>query len=365
MFVLRAMDLTRASAAEEVEIARQSGAISSLRQTSSRMAWLQSTYGSVQTLVVSLVMLVVLAVGGIEVSRGATTLGELASFYVAAVLFAGSMNVFWTALPTFVAGNRSLTHVDDLLSVPDAAEYSGERKFEFRGGVRLEDVHFGYDAPLLRGVNFSIEPGEVVSLHGPNGAGKTTIVHLLLGWLKPQSGVVLADEQPYEGLDLRDLLGGIGLLPQDPLIFAGTVAENIGYGSRTASDAAIASAAAITGVDEIVGDTQNGFNTRVGEDGQTLSGGERQRIAIARALVHDPAMLIMDEPTNHLDVNDFRAILRRIREKSPSMSILIISHDQSVTARTDAIYRLDNGVLTRTPKGWSSPIDDPRVLEPL
>jgi len=347
MFVLRAMDLTRASAAEAVETDRQSKSISTLRETSSRMAWLQSAYGSVQTLVVSLVMLVVLAVGGVEVSRGNTSLGELASFYVAAVLFAGSMNVFWTSLPTVVAGNRSLRHVDELLTVSLESPYSGETRFRFGGGVQLDDVHFAYDTPLLSGVSMTIEPGELVSLHGPNGAGKTTIVHLILGWLKPAAGAVLADGRPYDGLYLPDLLGGIGLLPQDPLVFAGTIAENVGYGAQPVTAESLNSATTMSGADEIFRDSPAGLETRIGDDGQTLSGGERQRIALARALVHRPSLLILDEPTNHLDVNDFRDILRRIRKSSPSISILIISHDQSIIGDADAMYRLDEGVLSR------------------
>jgi len=347
MFVLRAMDLTRASAAEASELERQSKSISSLRRTSSRMAWLQSAYGSIQTLVISLVMLVVLAVGGVEVSRGNTSLGELASFYVAAVLFAGSMNVFWTALPTVVAGNRSLGHIDELLGVQEKSPYSGGKSFVFAGGVRLGNVHFGYDSPLLRGVDLAIEPGQVVSLHGPNGAGKTTIVHLLLGWLKPQSGTVYADGMDYSALHLPDLLAGVGLLPQDPLVFAGTIAENIGYGARDVADESVRVVAKITGADEVIARSSAGLETQIGEEGQTLSGGERQRIAIARALVRNPALLIMDEPTNHLDSKDFRTILDRIRTASPSMSILIISHDQSIIDEADAIYRLDNGLVTR------------------
>ena len=347
MFVLRAMDLTRAAAAEVVETDRQSKSISTLRETSSRMAWLQSAYGSVQTLVVSLVMLVVLAVGGVEVSRGNTSLGELASFYVAAVLFAGSMNVFWTSLPTVVAGNRSLRHVDELLTMSRESPYSGETRFRFDGSVRLDDVHFAYDTPLLRGVSITIEPGELVALHGPNGAGKTTIVHLILGWLKPASGAVLADGRPYDGLYLPDLLSGIGLLPQDPLVFAGTIAENVGYGAQPVTPASLKAATTISGADQIFRESPAGLETLIGEDGQTLSGGERQRIAISRALVHRPSLLIMDEPTNHLDVNDFRDILRRIRESSPSMSILIISHDQSIIGEADTVYRLNEGVLSR------------------
>lgn len=348
MFVLRTMDLTRASAAEASELFRQDKTITTLRRTSSRMAWLQSAYGGIQTLVISLVLLVVLAVGGVEVSRGQTTLGQLASFYVAAVLFAGAMNTFWTSLPIVVAGNRSLGNIDELLSLDQAPPYSGETRFTFAGAVQLDDVHFGYDnVPLLRGVTLAIEPGQIVSLHGPNGAGKTTIVHLLLGWQRPQSGSVLADGKPYESIYLGDLLSNIGLLPQDPVIFAGTIAENVAYGSRPVLSEAVKEVIHVAGADDLVDGLPAGIDTPIGDEGQTISGGERQRIALARALVHRPALLIMDEPTNHLPASDFSAILRRIRERSPSMSILIISHDQSVIDEADAIYRLDDGTVSR------------------
>jgi ATP-binding cassette subfamily B protein len=364
LFVLRTMDLTRASAAEASELARQDKSTSQLRQTSSRMAWLQSAYGGIQTLVISLVMLVVLAVGGVEVSNGEISLGELASFYVAALLFAGAMNTFWTALPTAVAGNRSLRNIDELLSLEQSSPYSGETRFEFTGRLELDDVHFGYDnVPLLRGITFAIEPGEIVSLHGPNGAGKTTIVQLLLGWQKPQLGRVLADGQPYDTLDLGDLLAGVGLLPQDPVIFAGSIEDNIAYGRKNVSTEQMNDVTRIAGVDGLIAGLPDGLATRIGEEGQTISGGERQRIALARALVHSPALVIMDEPTNHLDAADFRTILQGITERSPSTSILIISHDQSVIDEADAIYRLDQGVLSRrvTSRRMASSTGEPSV----
>ncbi len=364
MFVLRTMDLTHASAAEASELTRQDKSTAELRESSSRMAWLQSAYGGIQALVISLVMLVVLAVGGVEVSSGDISLGELASFYVAALLFAGAMNTFWTALPTAVAGNRSLRNIDELLSIEQSSPYSGGTRFTFGGGLQLEDVHFGYDdIPLLRGVSLAIEPGQIVSLHGPNGAGKTTIVQLLLGWQKPLSGRLLADGKPYEDLYLPDLLSGVGLLPQDPVIFAGTIAENIDYGRESVSAEQMRDVVRITGATGLVDGLASGLKTLIGEDGQTISGGERQRIALARALVHQPALLIMDEPTNHLDASDFRAILQRITERSPSMSILIISHDQSVIDEAEAIYRLDKGELSRrvTSRRMASSTGEPSV----
>jgi ABC-type bacteriocin/lantibiotic exporter with double-glycine peptidase domain len=274
------------------------------------------------------------------------------------------MNTFWTALPTAVAGNRSLRNIDELLSVEQSSPYLGEARFKFGGAVQLDDVHFGYDnIPLLRGVSLAIEPGQVVSLHGPNGAGKTTIVQLLLGWQKPQLGRLLADEQAYESLFLPDLLSGVGLLPQDPVIFAGTIAENIAYGRESVSGEAMREVVTVAGAEGLIDGLPTGLDTLIGEDGQTISGGERQRIALARALVHKPALLIMDEPTNHLDVSDFRTILERIRERSPSMSILIISHDQSVIDEADAVYRLDKGALSRrvTSRRIASSTGEPSV----
>jgi ATP-binding cassette subfamily B protein len=348
MFVLRTMDLTRASAAEASELARQEKATSELRETSSQMAWLQSAYGGIQALVVSLVMLVILAVGGVEVSNGDISLGELASFYVAALLFAGAMNTFWTALPTAVAGNRSLRNIDDLLSLEESSAYEGEMRFKFAGALQLENVHFGYgDEVLLNGVSLTIDAGQIVSLQGPNGAGKTTIVQLLLGWQKPRSGRVLADGRPYEILYLPDLLAGVGLLPQDPVIFAGTMAENIAYGRQSVIADEMCEVIAVVAADALVKKLSNGLDTLIGAEGQTISGGERQRIALARALIRDPALLIMDEPTNHLDVSDFRVVLQRIKERSPGMSILIISHDQSVIEEADSVYRLEGGTISR------------------
>ncbi len=348
LFALRTMDLARASAAERGEMARQDGAMSALRETSGRMAWLQSAYGAIQTLVVSLVMLVVLAAGGVMVSRGQSSLGDLASFYVAAVLFAGAMNTFWSALPTVFAGNRSLGNIDDFLQLSLHPPYSGRERFNFRGGVRMANVRFGYDdISLLDGIDLDIGPGDFVALHGPNGAGKTTIVHLLLGWQRPDSGNLLADNRPYEAILLNDLLSRIGLLPQDPVIFAGTVSENVAYGRADVLDGAVVKALETVGGEDLLARLPAGVATLIGNEGHTLSGGERQRIGLARALIHQPALLILDEPTNHLDTGEFVATLRNIRNASPQMSVLIVSHDQPVIEEADTVYMLEGGALSR------------------
>ncbi|HEY3258200.1 MAG TPA: ABC transporter ATP-binding protein, partial [Gemmatimonadaceae bacterium] len=348
LFVLRGMDLTRTLNAESFELNRQRVTLDELRIASGRMAWLHAAYGSVQESIVALSLIAVLGIGGIAVARSDITLGALASFYVASTLFAGSANTIWRSIPVVLAGNASLLSIVDLLGVHAAKPYAGAAPIEFTGSIRFHDVSFSYGTePLLENVNLEISPGEIVLIRGPNGSGKTTLVRLLLGLERPHTGELFADGRPYDEISLAGVLRRSGVVPQDPLIFPGTVVENIAYGRPEAGTDNISLAAERAGVDDLVTHLPTGYETRVGDDGHLLSGGERQRIAIARALLGEPVLLVLDEPTNHLDSNAVRDLMRKLRTLPQRPAILIISHDPALASETDSLYILADRTLGR------------------
>jgi ABC-type bacteriocin/lantibiotic exporter with double-glycine peptidase domain len=214
--------------------------------------------------------------------------------------------------------------------------------------VTLRDVGFGYSPEMLiSGVNLKIKPGARIAVIGANGSGKTTIANLILGLYKPQSGVLYAGEVPYEEADLIAMRRNIGVVSQHPLLFSGTVFENVAYGNGTLNMEQVIGNCRKAGAHEFIMKLKGSYYAQIGEDGTLLSGGECQRIAIARAIAGDPKLLILDEPTNHLDADAVSEIIGNIIQGAQFPSILIISHDMEVVRNANEIFRLEEGMLLR------------------
>ena len=215
-----------------------------------------------------------------------------------------------------------------------------------RGDVRFEHVTFAYgpDLPtVLHDVSFHIAPGEVVALVGPSGAGKTTVASLITRFWDVPNGMVTLDGIDIRRLSLLDLRGAVGLVPQEPALFSGTVRDNIAYARPDASDADVIAAAKAAHAWEFIERLQDGLETRVGERGVKLSGGQRQRIAIARVFLKDPAVVLLDEATSSLDSESERLVNSAMEELLTGRSTLIIAHRLSTVRRADRLLVLDGG----------------------
>jgi subfamily B ATP-binding cassette protein MsbA len=210
----------------------------------------------------------------------------------------------------------------------------------------VENVTFRYSPALpdaLYDVSFRIEPGETVALVGPSGAGKTTIAALLPRFWDASEGRVLIEGIDVRELALEELRGAIGIVPQEPTLFSGTVRENIAYARPGASEADITAAARAAHATEFIDRLPQGFDTRVGERGEKLSGGQRQRLAIARVFLKDPAIVILDEATSSLDSESERLVGEAMEELLRGRSTLIIAHRLSTVRRADRVIVLDRG----------------------
>jgi subfamily B ATP-binding cassette protein MsbA len=212
--------------------------------------------------------------------------------------------------------------------------------------VRIERVSFRYaadHAEALHDVSFRIAPGETVALVGPSGAGKTTVAALLPRFWDVSVGRILIDGIDVRELALEELRGAIGIVPQEPTLFSGTVRENIAYARPEATDAEIVAAARAAHAIEFIERLPQGFDTRVGERGVKLSGGQRQRLAIARVFLKDPAIVILDEATSSLDSESERLVGEAMEELLRGRSTLIIAHRLSTVRRADRVVVLDRG----------------------
>ena len=343
---LQRMGLTQEQGAAAMEVARREAELADLGAKSQAMATGFLLNGQLNETLMNAAGIALLVAGALAIMDGTMTMGDFVAFYAAAGLLNGQLGSLAGSLPDLLSGNEALRKLRQLREADAMHPYEGRRVLDFAGTVAFENVSFGYGGnELLRNVDFRIRPGEIVLIAGANGAGKSTMLQLLLGFWRPSSGRLLADGMLYDELDMIAFRQALGFVPQRPEIVAGSIQENLCYGRPTADGTMAAAAAALSGADEFIARLPDGMQTQVGEDGGRLSGGERQKLAIARAIVARPRLLILDEPTNHLVSTAMTEILGRLRERYPDSAILIVSHDRDIATCADRVLVLRDGSL--------------------
>ncbi len=341
--VLRAMDLIRIHGAEKLEMERLDRRSAELETAGvARSVW-SNVYAVTQSTLLVLAGASVLIVGGVLVVQERLSLGDLISFYAGFALLRGPLAGIAIRVPAVIEGMTSLRHLIELLDEPETRPYTGTRPIRSSGHIKLVDVTFAYDTePVLHGVSLELERGKVTAVAGPNGSGKSTIVNLILGFYRPQRGEILADGIPYPDVDLVTLRRSMGVVPQQTILLNGSVLDNVTYGRGDVDEAAVRAALEVAEAD-FVWRLPDGLETEVGEEGVFLSGGQRQRLAIARAVIHRPAILILDEPTNHLDRASMESVMANIAALRPRPAVLLISHRPEVLDAVDELVELKEG----------------------
>lgn len=280
------------------------------------------------------------------VANGTFDAGELLAFVIYTFIIGFSISGLGEIYAQLQRSVGSSERVLDILEQNDESHaYSGPRKL--LGQIDFENVRFAYptrpEIEVLRGLNFSILPGEKIALVGQSGAGKSTILNLLMRFYTVNDGAIRVDGHDVKSFELRAYRENLGIVPQEVILFGGTIYENIAYGRPNASDQEIRDAAAKANALEFIESFPDGFQTVVGERGVKLSGGQRQRIAIARAILKDPAILILDEATSSLDVKSEALVQQALEKLMEGRTSIVIAHRLSTIKKVDRIFVIQEG----------------------
>jgi ATP-binding cassette subfamily B protein len=295
----------------------------------------------------------VLYFGARQVLAGNLSVGDLTVFVAYLGLF---LSPLWALSrqvnqigKSLVSGERI---VELLTAEPSVKDSPNARPAPpLAGRVTFEDVRFAYEegtGEVLRGVSFDVEPGSRVALVGVSGAGKTTVTSLLARLYDPQGGRVLVDGEDIKNFTLKSLRDSVTFVPQEPMLFRATVAENISYGKPGASMTEIEEAARLAGADGFIRELPEGYETVLSERGESLSGGQRQRVSIARAMLRDTAILILDEPQSGLDAEAAEAVEENWRVLTEGRTTFVIAHELRLVRGVDRLLVLDDGRLAET-----------------
>ena len=314
-------------------------------ETHAEMIW--ATYYPPLMFAIQLGTLIVWYVGGLDMLTGTMTLGTLIAFH-------GYLAMFYQPLryvsPLINWASRSMTAAERLFEVIDSQPEQlddGTLKAmpNITGEVKFHNMTFGYEShkPVLRDINLHVKPGEMIGLVGHSGAGKSTLINLICRFYTPDSGRLEIDGEDIKQINLNDLRQQIGVVLQEPYLFSGTIAENIAYAHPDAPMEDIITAAKAANAHEFIVKFPDGYDAEVGERGGSLSGGERQRISIARAILHNPRILILDEATSSVDVETEKKIQQAIDRLVQNRTTFAIAHRLSTLRNADRLFVIEKG----------------------
>lgn len=329
-FILKFYDLIKMSSAELKEFSKQKSLLFSVQKSSKNVAWNATAYNTIQGNLMVIGGFVILLLGGLQVMNGQISLGALVSFYVILNVTSSYFKTIITFIPVLVEGQNSIKSLHTILE-KDEIKATSLNDVCFQESICFKDVGFSYgdgESPTLSNINFEIMKHQIFGISGKSGSGKTTLIKLLIGIYPIKSGQILIDGQSINTLNLEKFRKRIGFLPQDPLFFPGTIYDNLVYGLDKIDSAEIEFYCNKCLIHDFIISLPYGYQTEIGNSGNKISGGQKQRLAIARALIRKPEVLVLDEPDKNLDEKSILEILDYI--KQTKITTILITHNSNV-----------------------------------
>lgn len=347
---LSGIRVVKAFVREDSEFARFTKRNHEWRDAAVRAEQTWQTQFGLMNLCVVLGTLILWSYGGWMVVAHKLSFGQFFVLNAYLSMIYGPMQWFAQVNNWFSRAMAGAERVFEVLDMEPETRSGDGVKSDVAGRVEFNNVRFGYDKsnPVIKGVSFVVEPGEMIGLVGHSGAGKSTTINLIARFYEPDTGSILIDGHDYRDLDLHDYRRQIGIVLQEPFLFGGTIADNIAYGKPGASFDEIMEAAKAANAHDFILSKPDGYDTMVGERGARLSGGERQRISIARAILHNPKILILDEATSSVDVETEQLIQQAIQRLIAGRTTFAIAHRLSTLRNADRLLVLERGEISET-----------------
>ncbi|NET32904.1 MAG: ABC transporter ATP-binding protein [Cyanothece sp. SIO1E1] len=350
--VFNGIRLVQAFAAEDYETQRFSRAAERNRQAKYSAAWWRAVQFPVIGFLYALSILLLLLLGTWQISVGGLTPADFGRYVAAVLLLIDPIAHLTDNYNEFKQGQASVDRIFELLAIQPAVLQKPDAKIlpPVTGKVEYRQVGFGYrsDQPVLKDLSLLAFPGEAIALVGPSGAGKTTLMNLLPRFYDPEVGQILIDGIDIQSVTLKSLRRQIGIVPQENILFSGTIAQNIAFGQAHFDLDVVQAAAKVANAHQFISQFPDGYQTWVGERGVNLSGGQKQRVAIARAVLLNPRILILDEATSALDSESETLVQEALERLMQDRTVFIIAHRLATVRRADRILVIEQGQVVES-----------------
>lgn len=347
MEMVELVPVTRAHALEETETKKLGSQLKNVAEHGFKLDMIQSFFGSVSWASFQIFQIICLGFTGWLAVQGKILPGDVVMYQTYFGAIVNQISGIVTLIPIISKGLESVNSVGDILLSADVEDTGNKKKIKnVEGKIELKNVNFRFkdaEFPVINNLSFSVNKGETVAFVGASGAGKTTLINLVIGFLRPNSGQVLIDGKNLNDINLQSYRRHISVVPQTPILFTGTIRENITYGSENISDELLNKVINAANLRELIDSLPDGLETKITEHGSNLSGGQRQRVSIARAFVRDPKILILDEATSALDTVSEKKIQDSIERLVRDRTTLIVAHRLSTIRNADKIAVIGDG----------------------
>ncbi len=352
MEMVEMVPVTRAHALEEVENERMARQLQATAEKGYRLDILQSNFGAAGWVVFQVFQAFCLIFTGFMALSGRILVGDITFYQTSFTTVVNQFTALINLLPLITKGLESVTSVGEVLSSDDVEQNEGKEVLpDLKGAFEFKNVRYTYpgtEGHVLDDINLTIPEGETIAVVGESGSGKTTMMNLLIGFMEPDRGRILVDGKDMKSIDLKSYRRFLSVVPQMPLLFTGTLRDNIAYGMENATDEEIMAAAKAANLGSMIEKLPNGLDTMLEEHGANLSGGQRQRIAIARAVIRNPKMIILDEATSALDVVSEKEIQNALERLVKDRTTFVVAHRLSTIKNADRIVVLERGRIVES-----------------
>ncbi|WMN07768.1 ABC transporter transmembrane domain-containing protein [Marivirga arenosa] len=347
---LQSINIVKAFTSELTEVMRYRKSLDKVVKVALKSATFRGAFISFIIFAMFGGIVAVLWYGASLVQEGTMSVGDLLSFVLYTTFIGGSIAGLGDLYGQIQKAIGASERVMEILNEEEELQIKAEDKIKLNGAIQFENVRFSYptrkDVEVLKGLDLTVDAGEKVALVGHSGAGKSTIIQLLMRFYPVDGGQIMVDGQEVTSLSLNAFRQNIGIVPQEIILFGGTIRENIAYGKPNATEEEVIEAAEKANAWMFIKDFPEGLDTVVGERGVKLSGGQRQRIAIARAILKDPKILILDEATSSLDAESENLVQQALDELMQNRTTIIIAHRLATIRKVDKIFVLNEGKIS-------------------